>query len=434
MKSYDILIIGAGPGGIGAAAKAASLGMKAAVIERRGRLSPLRRACSEGLLYEEFYFGDSISINKTGGCIDFRDSGLSLTYTGETRGVESFINISPSGSRMKLVREGGGPIHLVFDKCRYIEENLERARAAGVDYFPGQSIEGLKTLPDAVEMQTSKDSFRSRFLVAADGLNSSCSRLAGFEKERIFYGTVTGACWLITGFDPGENAHIHLLEGSDNPSIFCICPRVTEGQWSVMISGCARNPDYEKRFGQVLTESVIAKYFQKVRVLGTAACVLSLRSPIENPCRDNVFIVGDAAWFGQTSNTHAALTGAKAVECIYAALQGNRTGDDVYEPYRAWWSEHFTNYLRVPSGANMFELLSADELDRLFSYMPESIPASMEPKASGRLLGAFFQKLLPEIMKKDPELVQKIAAIQQLPADTVWADKQQAGFPLPACC
>ena len=34
-KQYDLLVIGAGPGGYTAALKAAEFGMKAAVIERR---------------------------------------------------------------------------------------------------------------------------------------------------------------------------------------------------------------------------------------------------------------------------------------------------------------------------------------------------------------------------------------------------------------
>ena len=67
VKTYDLIIAGAGPGGLGAALKAASLGLKAALIERRSRLSPLTRACSEGLLHDEFYFGDSITVNKDKG-------------------------------------------------------------------------------------------------------------------------------------------------------------------------------------------------------------------------------------------------------------------------------------------------------------------------------------------------------------------------------
>ena len=97
-------------------------------------------------------------------------------------------------------------------------------------------------------------------------------------------------------------------------------------------------------------------------------------------------------------------------------------------PYRTWWTENFVNYVKVPGGANMFELLTADEIDEFFSYMPAEIVASMEPKKPAAL-GAFFQKLLPGIQQKNPGLVQKIAAIQKLTADEAWKEKQKAGFP-----
>ena len=195
-----------------------------------------------------------------------------------------------------------------------------------------------------------------------------------------------------------------------------------------MISGFASKPDYGKRFEQVQNRSALSQYFKKVQVIRRSACILNLMEPLKNPCRDNVFIVGDGAWFGQTSNTHAALTGAKAVECIHTALHNRLSGDEVYLPYRSWWTENFVNYIKVPGGANMFELLTADEIDEFFSYMPDEIVASMEPKKAGQLLAAFFQKLLPVIQSKNPALVQKIAAIQQQTTDEAWQEKQKTGF------
>jgi flavin-dependent dehydrogenase len=428
VKTYDLIIAGAGPGGLGAALQAASLGLKTALLERRSRLSPIARACSEGLLHDEFYFGDSITVNKARGTIDFKHSGFSLSYTGETRSVPCFINVSRSGNRMKLVRENHLPIHLVFDKGRYLEENLERAVAAGVSFFPDHNVTGIESGADGVTVLTNKDSFRARFLVAADGHNSLCAYFAGFNRERKFYGTLTASCWHITGFEPDEAAHIHLLEGADDPSVFCICPRVEAGQWSVVISGFDPKPDYQGRFEQVLNRSALAKYFNNVQVLRRSACVLNLMEPLKNPCKDNVFIIGDGAWFGQTSNTHAALTGAKAAECIHNSLHNRLSGDEVYLPYRTWWTENFVNYVKVPGGGNIFELLTSDELDEFFSYMPGEIVASMEPRKAGQLLGAFFQKLLPELQSKNPALVQKIVAIQMQTTDEAWKKKQKTGF------
>ena len=80
MKTYDVLVAGAGPGGLGACLKAASLGLKTALIERRSRLAPLTRACSEGLLYEEEYHGDSVHVNRETGRIEFQKNDLHNLY------------------------------------------------------------------------------------------------------------------------------------------------------------------------------------------------------------------------------------------------------------------------------------------------------------------------------------------------------------------
>jgi len=49
MKKLDVIVVGAGPGGLAASLEAAKKGLSVALIERRSRLSPITRSCSEGL-------------------------------------------------------------------------------------------------------------------------------------------------------------------------------------------------------------------------------------------------------------------------------------------------------------------------------------------------------------------------------------------------
>ncbi len=428
--SYDVIIVGAGPAGLGAARRAAELGMKAALIERRSVLSPLARSCSEGLLYDERYHGDAVSVNTERGTIDFQETGYRMKYTGGVRGVPWFANFSPGGGRMKMVRTSAGPIHLVFDKGRFLTENLEDARAAGAAYFPNHTVVGIHTEKHSVCIETHRDRFTARFAVAADGHNSLCARLAGFSHHRTFYGTLFNACRLIEGFEPEEPGHIHLVEGEGGPAIICLCPRFCEGQYSFMIGSFSPGTRFDAIFDRIQTDSVLSSRFRPgTRVLHRTACVLNLFSPLTDPCRDRLFVVGDAAWMGQTSNSHAALAGFKAAECIFEALEERRTGDDAYRPYRQWWTETYAQHIRPP-GANIFEALSGSELDELFSYMPDEIEGSLEPGAAQKLMGAFFQTLLPQIQQHNPELVKKIVAVQQQPTDAAWSEKRAQGIPL----
>jgi len=431
MKTYDVAIVGAGPAGLGACLKAASLGLKPVLIERRSSLSPIARACSEGLLYEEPYNGEAAVINRAKGLLEFAPSGFSLRYTGPLREVAYFANVSYRGHRMKIVRDDGKPIHLVFDKARYLEENLEDAVSAGVSFFPNRTVTDIELRQEGVVILTDKQSVKARFLIAADGHNSLCARIAGFNLERQFYGTLKAVCWHVTGPALRDPGHLHLVEGSDEPSVFCMCPRVIEGQWSIVISGFSPDLDFDKRFEQVVYTSVIAPLLKpRIQILRKLACVLNLFQPLDNPCRDNVFVVGDAAWLGQTSNTHAALIGARAAECVSDALHTICTVDEAYERYRSWWRENYINYQQVPGSGNIFEELSRDEIDELFSCMPNEIRGSMEPRKAKMLMGSFFQKLMPQLQRKNPALVQKIAAIQQKSVDAAWAEKRKQGYPV----
>jgi flavin-dependent dehydrogenase len=427
-RRYDLVIVGAGPAGLGACLKATSVGLKVALIERRSKLSPLTRACSEGLLFEEFYNGDSVRVNHQEGCIEFVENKYSLKYTGKWGESPYFANISYKGKRMKIVREDHKPIHLLFDKAKCLEENLEEVINKGASFFPNQMVTDVECSAEGVTVETNKGSYAGRFLIVADGINSLCARITGFNLNRQFKGTLTGACWHIRGYEPDEDAHIHLVEGSDAYPIFCLCPTVEKGKYNLFIGSYSHQPSYWERFEQVKNNSVLSPYFAKeVEVMHRLACVLNSYHPITNPCRDNIFVIGDAA--KGSSNSHAALTGFKAVECIDNALKEKREGEDFYQEYRAWWDKNFIQYLSPSSGGNFLEELSRDELDELFSYMPDEIEASMEPKKAGELLGKFFQNLLPEIQSKNHRLFQKIIAIQQKGPEEAWKERREMGFP-----
>ncbi|MCX8042677.1 MAG: FAD-dependent monooxygenase [Desulfobacterota bacterium] len=425
---YDLAIVGAGPAGLGAACTAATYGLSTALIERKKQLTPLTRSCSEGLLYEESYYGESVHVDRDRGCFVFSPSGFTLRYTGPVREIPYFDNVSYRGSRMHIIRDDGKPIHLVFDKARYLEENLADAQAHGVAFFPDRTVIDWESRGDTVVIHTSRETFSARYLIAADGHNSLCARRAGFNKEREFYGTLTAVCWHIEGPDPGEEGHVHLLEGSDDPTVFCMCPRVTPGQWSITISGFALSPNYEARYEHVTTRSVLAPLFKpQLRVIRKLACVLNLFYPISKPCTITMCIVGDGAWFGQTSNSHAALTGIQAVNCIAKALGSKCSWEEAVEHYNGWWQRRFYTTWQEP-GVNVFEFLTREEIDELFSCLPKAIPGSMEPGKAKRLMGTLFQHIGTVLQEKNPHLFERILAVQQQPLERIRGEKQNRGI------
>jgi len=424
MKNYDLIVVGAGPAGLAAAHAAAVQGLQTVLIERRKHLSPITRACLEGILVDEEYYGDSVSVCRESGSIRFKNSDLQIRYSGPVKEVPYFANVSANGGRMKLVRDGHAPIHLVYDKGRCLVENLDMCLQAGVGFRPDETVCGIEKNAHGVIVQTSREAYSARFLIAADGHNSVCARLAGFNRERKYYGTLMAACWHIKGFEPPEPAHIHLVEGGQGPAVFCLCPRAGADEYNVMVSSFASGYKYWEKFEQVKDNSVLSDWFsKKTEVIRQSACVLKLMGQMKISCRDNIFIVGDAAWMGQTSNTHAALCGVKAVDSICRALANGNPEEDCCREYRDWWNAVFVPGIRTP-GVNIFEELEAEEIDALFSFMPDEIPGSLEPGRAQKLMQAFFQQLMPELREKNPGLFQRIMSIQRMDPDAVWQKRR----------
>jgi hypothetical protein len=81
-------------------------------------------------------------------------------------------------------------------------------------------------------------------------------------------------------------------------------------------------------------------------------------------------------------------------------------------------------------GVNMFEELESEEIDELLSFMPDSILGSLEPNRAQKFMGSFFQKILPEVQKKSPELFERIVLVQQKSSKDVWERKRKMGFPV----
>ncbi|MCX5899498.1 MAG: FAD-dependent oxidoreductase, partial [Proteobacteria bacterium] len=59
---YDVAIVGAGPGGLHAAKWSAKKGLKVALIEKRKDIGKITRYCSEHIILDVNYNGDTIIV------------------------------------------------------------------------------------------------------------------------------------------------------------------------------------------------------------------------------------------------------------------------------------------------------------------------------------------------------------------------------------
>ena len=78
-KSYDVLVVGAGPAGLLAALAAARTGMSVGLFERKKDPGRLERLCGQTIVSaNDYYFDDLAMVSPGAGRISFPHNGLYL--------------------------------------------------------------------------------------------------------------------------------------------------------------------------------------------------------------------------------------------------------------------------------------------------------------------------------------------------------------------
>jgi len=81
----DVAVIGAGPAGLMAAKTAAEQGLRVTVIEKRGDIARITRACSHIFIMDALYEGESFRVETSK--LVFPRNGFSVEYDGPTLNI-----------------------------------------------------------------------------------------------------------------------------------------------------------------------------------------------------------------------------------------------------------------------------------------------------------------------------------------------------------
>ncbi len=169
---FDVAIVGSGPAGASCAAFCARQGLRAVLLEREK--FPREKVC--------------------GDCVN-----PSCTPVLERLGVAGQVRALSHGvlARVDFVAIGGQTVSVplpagaeIAVKRSLLDELLmDCAAAAGAEVRDGVTVTALARDGDRWEISAREETIRARFLVAADGRNSSVARLLGLlpriEKERV---------------------------------------------------------------------------------------------------------------------------------------------------------------------------------------------------------------------------------------------------------
>lgn len=434
---YDLIIVGAGPGGAMAAKVAGENGLKAALIERKTDLSAIHRICTMILNTDEDNFGDIVTYNQRNRRFVFPHNGFTIKYDGPLRRIYGFHIISPCGNRFKLgdVQKGKAgeqpPVGLMIDKGYLNQVLVDEAKANGVEIFNNTNINNVCKESGCVVLTDHRgNEYRGKFVIAADGVNSRIARKLGFNKERIFLGTYKDYARTYEEAEvPDEDALMFCMGWKCSISL---APELTEGHFHISAASYNVNENLDEEVDRFLSSKPFATWFKNAKEVGhRTSCVSNIASPIQVPFKDNVLLVGDAGWMQETSIIGAILPGWSAANAITEALLTKQLNKEGVSTYLKWWDKYlyqpYGKRLASSGGAEIKDYLSPEDIDYLVGLVPESQPGTLNFFEIMRSIGRTFGGLLPQIQEERPDIMQQLMAMRSFPRESALAKRRNEG-------
>jgi len=421
-KKYDLVIVGAGPGGAMAAKTAGENGLKTAILERKTDPAQISRSCSMMFLVEGgYYFAERMHYNEKNKKMIFPVNGFTVDYDGPRRNFYAWHFYAPDGkTRIEFgdyeesIKKGEkGRLSFVFDKGRLIDGLMKDAERNGVEVFTGVNVNGVEKTAEGVRVTGNGDTYEGTFVIGADGLNSRIAELMGFNKERTFYATLPGIAHYVTGLN------IHQSEAAITANCFNPNAPSPTPFWFMIVPSPYAEDEYWIQtpvdFEYVTKESVFSKWFPNVKVTRMMSLVGNLWSPVSEPYRDNVLLVGDSAWFGEVDVTGAMMCGWRAAHAITVALRDNKPNREGVLNYIEWWKksypefDDYRNFMMIFTFSSIF---SEEELNYLFSLFKRPLRSTINPFLIVRLLKQALEPMMPQIKQEMPSVVEKLMMLE----------------------
>jgi digeranylgeranylglycerophospholipid reductase len=355
MESYDVVVVGAGPGGAGAALEAARKGLRVLMVEKRQEIGSPKR-CGEGL--------------SKGAAKRMGIEPDPLWIRREIRGATA---VAPDGKRVTIdYREG--PQGWVIERKAFDKFLVGLAVNAGARALARTEVAGLvreEGIVSGAELESGDKAWKVKapLIIAADGVESRIAREAGIDTTLKLLDVCSGVQLEMTGIEIDPD-RIELYFGNEvAPGGYVwIFPK---GEDTANVGIGVRKPFAKKPALEYLRDFIEERPgLRKGSVLEVNSGGVPVGGFLESMVTDNLMVVGDAAH--QVNPIHgggiseAFVAGRLAGQVAAEAREARDFSETFLSRYNErWWKERGETLKKVLKLRMVVEGLRDEELNWL---------------------------------------------------------------------
>ncbi len=434
MSVYDVAIVGAGPGGLHTAKWAAKKGLKVLIIEKRKDISKMTRYCSEHIILDENYNGDTIVV-QTGeeigpdgfigpnsrNKIKSTKFGWEVDYKGPLCPVrDKFYYSADRAHHAHYAWPDKRPFAWKYDKAGLLKQILDEVLALGVEYLNETTCYQAIDTAQGVELKCvskgKKFKIQAKKMIGADGATAQVAQSLGMNEGRVYFASALCLALYMSNvkdYNPAEwCGYWGLCYGSNFAPLLGTGP-AGHFEWAdVILIGHPKQMPWAL-YEFFTKKSPVAYMFENAKIEQSHCCTTKAYSPMKKPYKGNCLMVGDAAAFVETQAQGALNCGYWAADALVKELDG-KPG---FEEYTKTWLETFEfnddGMMQVTSGYALIPYYTDEEVVYLFSLLDGvTMNGSWSQYDSPRMLWREIHKNDERIQNERPEIWEKITKQQ----------------------
>lgn len=353
-SNYDVVIVGAGPGGSVTARDCAKAGLNVLLLEKRPEIGAPKR-CAEGLAL---------------------DALERLGFTGREKfaaqRVLGGVLFAPNGEKIEIPGGKGGYVlerklfdkQLAYDAAKAGAKVIAKAEVVDIIKKDGK-IAGV-----VVDYYGDKIDVSAKVVVAADGVESKVAKEAGFDTHSTLNAMASGYQYEMAGIDIEDPKMLYFYIGVDVApgGYIWIFPKGSHIA-NVGIGIIAKNDGKTAKY--YLDKWVCSMpSIRKGSIIEENSGGIPLGNFLKTMTADNFLAVGDAAH--QVNPIHggglaeATYAGQIAAKIIAKAIKSGDTAAKNLDDYnKIWWKERGIHLAKLEKIVNAIFKLTDEDINRV---------------------------------------------------------------------